>query len=578
MKKHFDVNTLKWLYKANFKQNFLIVILIFAHMILGGSGVLYALLLRNAVDGAVGHNAEIFKNNIIKIIILIVAQMCMSAGIRWLNEYTRTSYENNLKKRLAREIFKKDYSSVSAIHSGEWLNRMTNDTVVVANGYVDILPGLFGTVVKLISALIMIVALDPWFAYILVPGGLLIVILTYAFRKILKKLHKNVQEKDGKLRIFLQERLGSLMMIKSFAAEQQTETSLDEKLRDHKRARMKRMEFSNFCNIGFGAAMDGMYMIGICYCGYGILNGTISYGTLTAITQLIGQVESPFANISGYLPRYYAVAASAERLMEIESLEDDSEIQAMPLEKTEIFYKKEFASFGLKNASFTYNPTAEGLDSISKEGMPVVLKDISIALKKGEYVAFTGHSGCGKSTILKLLMCVYKLDEGERYLKDIKGEEHPLTPEWRRLFAYVPQGNHLISGTIREVITFADPDHADDDERINRAIKIACADEFIAELEDGVDTLLGERGAGLSEGQMQRIAIARAVFSGSPILLLDESTSALDETTEKKLLENIRSLTDKTVIIVTHRNATLSICDRILHFEEDGITERKIPQ
>ena len=573
--KKIDVDTLKWLYKANLSKNYLILILTISHMVLGASGVLYALLLRNAVDGAVGHNADVFKKNIIMIVSLIAAQLCMSAAIRWLSEHTRTTFENNLKKRLVHALLKKDYASVSAVHSGEWLNRMTNDTVVVANGYVDILPGLSGMIVKLISALIMIIALDRWFAYILIPGGVIIVLLTYAFRKILKKLHKNIQEKDGKLRIFLQERLGSLMMIKSFVAEKQTELELDKKLFDHKAARMKRLNFSNFCNVGFASAMDGMYIIGICYCGFGILNGTISYGTLTAITQLIGQVESPFANISGYLPRYYAVSASAERLMEVEQLDDDSTAPAIELSKTIEFYEKSLSSIGLEKASFTYNPASGDLESLSKDGMPVVLKELSICLNKGEYVAFTGHSGCGKSTILKLLMCVYRLDSGERYITLNNREKQPLTPEWRRLFAYVPQGNHLISGTIREVISFAEPESSNDEERIKQAIKIACADEFIAELENGVDTLLGERGTGLSEGQMQRIAIARAIFSGSPILLLDEATSALDEATEKRLLENLRSLTDKTVIIVTHRTAALSICDRVLSFEEDGITEAK---
>jgi ATP-binding cassette subfamily B protein len=198
--------------------------------------------------------------------------------------------------------------------------------------------------------------------------------------------------------------------------------------------------------------------------------------------------------------------------------------------------------------------------------MPVAVTDLNLSIAKGEYVAFTGHSGCGKSTALMLLMGIYKPDSGVRYVSLNDGSREELASSWHRLFAYVPQGNKLMSGTVREIVSFADKKSASDDARINEALKIACADSFIAELDNGIDTLLGERGTGLSEGQMQRIAIARAIYSKSPILVLDEATSALDESTEKQLLENLRALTDKTVVIVTHRAAALDICDRKIEF------------
>lgn len=222
---------------------------------------------------------------------------------------------------------------------------------------------------------------------------------------------------------------------------------------------------------------------------------------------------------------------------------------------------------------FTYFPNVESIGSLTKEAQPAVLDNISVRVKKGEYVAFTGHSGCGKSTVLKLMMCIYRLDGGKRFITDNKGRTQTLGTKWHRLFAYVPQGNQLMSGTIREVISFADKSRSSDDEAIARALKISCADDFVYDLENGVDTLLGERGTGLSEGQMQRIAVARAVFSESPVMLLDEATSALDENTEKRLLENLKQMTDKTVIIVTHRPAALGICDRVLSFEENRIEE-----
>ena len=564
----------KWLYAVPKNKKLYILALMLVQAILGASGVMYALLLRNIVDSATAHNKTDFRNYVIITVLLVLAQIGMKAVLRWLNELSKSTFENIFKARLMRNILHKDFASVNAVHSGEWLNRLTNDTVVVANAYVEILPGLVGMIVKMISAVIMLIVLDWRFACVLLPCGSLLIGLTYAFRKVLKKLHKQVQERDGKLRIFLQEHIGSMMIIRSFAAEQQTEDEAVTKMQEHQSSRMKKNRFSNLCNIGFGVAMNGMYLFGVAYCGYGILLGTISYGTLTAITQLISQIQAPFANITGYLPRFYAMTASAERLMEIESFSDDSEKSAPDIDTVKKYYTDKLRSFGLKNADFTYYPAVDSIKDLSKENQPIILKNISIDIKKGEYVAFTGHSGCGKSTVLKLLMSIYRLDSGEHYLIDTDGKK-TLSAEWHRLFAYVPQGNQLMSGTIREVVSFADKADMQNDERINMALHISCADDFVSELECGIDTQLGERGTGLSEGQMQRIAIARAIYSDSPILLLDEATSALDEHTEKRLLHNLRSMTDKTVVIITHRPAALEICDRVIDFGNIG-TENKL--
>ncbi len=542
----------RWLWRVSGKKKGYIAVLTLIQAIASSLSVVYALVLRSVVDSAVRRDSIAFRQNVLGILGLFLAQIAIFAVIRWLNELAKSDIENNLKRRLAGSILHKDYASVCAMHTAQWLNRLTSDTSVVAGGMVEILPGLVGMAVRLISAMIIIIALDPWFASILIPGGLLLILVTYFFRKILKRLHKNIQESDGRLRVFLQERLGSLMVIKAFAAEDQTLRQASAKMEAHKHARMKRNHMSNIANIGFGSAMRGMYLLGIVYCAHGILTGTVTYGTLTAIMHLIGQIQTPFANISGYLPRWYATTASAERLMEVEAQKDD--LQVLPAPVIHSFYQKEFSSISFQDACFAYPPAED-------EAPLFVLRNLNLEIRKGEYIAFTGHSGCGKSTVLKLLMCMYPLNSGQLLLNDKE-----LTAAWRRLFAYVPQGNALMTGTIREIVSFADPEAGTDDARLKRALTIACADEFV----ENADAVLGERGAGLSEGQMQRIAIARAIFADSPILLLDEATSALDEETEKQLLENLQRLTDKTVLIVTHRTAALSICDRVIRFSDAG--------
>ena len=563
-------HTLQWLSAVTDRAKGLVGLLGVVQTVLSVSSIAFAFVLRRIINMAVDGVQGGFWASLALLVGILLGQIVLSAASRFLSEYTSAAVENRFKHRLFAALLTGNYASVTAVHSGEWMNRLTSDTTIIAGGVTQIVPGLIGMLVRLFGALAAILWLEPRFFWVLVPGGAAMLALTYGFRKILKRLHKNIQEADGTLRVFLQERLESLLIVRTFAKEQQTAAQAASLMEQHKAARMKRSNFSNLCNIGFAGAMNGAYLLGIGFCGYGILTGTMSYGNLMAIMQLVGQVQSPFANITGYLPRYYAMLASAERLMEAEAFAPDSE-HPLAEEKVLEFYRTKLTALRLEHASFTYQPPVRAEEE--QPPMPVVLKDIDLTIRKGEYIAFTGPSGCGKSTVLKLLMCLYPLDAGSRTLETISGTQ-PLTAAWRNLFAYVPQGNQLLSGTIRDIVSFGDPCKAQDDAGILRALRIACAEDFVQKLEKGLDTMLGEHGQGLSEGQMQRIAIARAVFSEHPILMLDEATSALDEATARQLLENLRCMTDKTVLLVTHRPNQTEFFDRVLSFSKDGIRQK----
>ena len=567
MRKMRRSGTLSWIGRSIGKKKLYIIHLVLLQAFLGAASVCSALLFRTLIDQAVAGNREGYWKAVAGVAAIMAGQLAINALGSFLYEWVRAVMENQLKEKLFSCLLQKDYASVTAVHSGEWMNRLTSDTVVVVNGIVDIIPGLTGMVTRLLGALAALFALEPMFVSVLIPGGGVVLLLTYGFRKILKRLHRRIQEADGAVRVYLQERLESLMIVHTFAMEQETEKAAAEKMSGHKAARIRRNHLSNLCSAAFGAVSSGFYLFGAAYCGYGILKGQVSYGTMAAVLQLIGQIQAPFANITGFLPRYYAMIASAERLIEAENYEEDRVGEAVSIQEIMRFYREELKCFGLRKASFAYrtgkqeeNSEKDRLDSL------MVLDQVDLEVRKGEYVAFTGHSGCGKSTILKLLMSLYPLDDGERYITAVRESgdtmEEPLTARWRGLFAYVPQGNQLLSGTIREVVALGNRERMRQDAQLWQALKIACADEFVSAFEDGLDKVLGEHGSGLSEGQMQRIAIARAIFSGRPVLMLDEATSALDESTERQLLANLKSMTDKTVLIVTHRAEALRICDR----------------
>ena len=560
MKEKIDRNALTWLYRTSGREKQNIVLLIMVQAFFGISTVLFAWLLRGGIDSAAAGNKEGFLSYAVAMILLGLLELAMGAARRFLDEYTKSGLENRFKVQLLEQLLTREYARVMSVHSAEWMNRLTSDVVVVAEGLTVILPDVIGLSVRLVGAVTALVILVPKLGYLIVPGGVFLLIFSTMSRRILKKLHVKIQEADGRLRVFISERLSSLLIVRTFAREHQILKEAEEQMQSHRKARMNRNHCSNFCNVGFLMVMKAVYIAGVLYCGYGILQGTVSYGSFTAVLQLIGQVQSPFASLTSYLPQFYAMLASAERLMEAETFEKNVTEEMLSTEQIKDFYEFEFQAICLKHINFTYMPPGSG-EGRSQAEMPVVLQNLYIKINKGECVALTGPSGSGKSTVLKLLMGLYVPDAGKRCL-ELSEEEIPLDSRYTRLFSYVPQGNHLMIGTIREVVAFADKEKMVDEEGICRALELACAMDFVEKLPEGIDTKLGERGAGLSEGQMQRIAIARAIYSGNPILILDEATSALDAVTEQRLVRNLRQLTDKTVLLVTHRPEMLKLCNR----------------
>ena len=503
--------------------------------------VYFALGTRGVIDSAIAGNMQAFSYACGKQAAIISGILLSMTLLRHLRERLRADLERDWKQQLLHGLLHGDYAEVSAYHSGELLNRLNNDVTKVDDGILQILPNGAAMVTRLVAAMVVLGTLDGRFTLILLFLGAVLLITTALMRRKLKELNKRVSMHDGKVSGFLQETMEKLLMVQAMDVADEVERRADILLHDRYGIQRKRKNISLLTNTAISILYYGAGFLALCWCAWQMLQGNMSFGSLTAVTQLVNQLQTPFVNLSGVLPQYVAMLASAERLMELDAIQGEpalmGEEPAAPYDRMD--------AICAENLSFSYDRDR-------------VLENAAFVLPKGSFAVLTGPSGIGKSTLLKLLLGVFRAESGGLYL-DCGGEQVLLDRSTRSLFAYVPQGNLLLSGTLRENLTIVRPEASE--EELQQAIHVSAMEDFLPQLPMGLDTPLGESGAGLSEGQAQRVAIARAVLGGAPVLLLDECTSALDAVTEQKVLARIRALPGRTTIAVTHRPAAMELCD-----------------
>ena len=519
-----DRKTIAWIYHNSKTQRISLLVLILANALFAGCGILFALAAKGVIDGAAAGERDTLILQGLGLFAVIVLQLILRILCRSLVVRIQGQLEIIYKHKLLGEVLKKDPTVTSGYHSGELMNRLTGDSIVVSEGVTDIVPELAALLTKVVGALAVLCVFDLTFTLVFAVGGLTLFLTTKYFRKKLKHLHKNVQEKDGLLRSLMQELLENLIVIKIFGAETVMERKAAERSQEHYRAKIRKNTVGILANAGFTFIFSIGYLYALVWGAFGLLAQTISFGTIIAILQLVGQVQTPFAALSGLLPKAYGVIASAERLIELENLPDEVNRNKEDLHVPAVYAR--LHRIQMRDVSFRYD-------------RDMVLDHVGLIIEKGDFAVISGRSGIGKSTLIMLLLGIFTATDGTIGIELNTGETLPVDNCTRKLFAYVPQNNLLLSGTIRENIAFNNMTASDN--AIMAAAEVGCAAEFIRSLPCGLDTVIGEKGLGLSQGQAQRLAVARAVMCGAPILLLDEATSALDEKTEKKLLDNIKS-------------------------------------
>ena len=589
-----DKVTYAWLLAQSSAQHGRIVALSLLCTLQAAVLVGFALACRAVIDQAVAGNVDGLLVSAAGLAGVIVAQLVLRLAINSMQERIRARFALELRKSMLDSIFSARYGSVLHFHSGELSNRMFSDVQVVSNGVATIIPSFVSMFMQLLFAIAVLALISPPMVALFAAAALLSFVLARTLRGRLKALHKTVQEKEGAVRVFLQEALEHQLVIRSFGAQPATGARADKLQEEHFTAQMRRRGYSIAANASFSFFFNALYAVALTWCAFELLHGTMSYGTLMAVLQLVARIQAPVSSLSGMLPQLYQSLASAERLMEVANLPQAQDY--LPGTAAE-FYER-FLGVRLTGLAFSYDDEegedaagaaddgaagdgegagvaggaagdGEGCRAVAPASEDVGLTCENAFVPKDSFVVVEGPSGSGKSTLFKLVLGAYDADGFSYELVD--GARVAASQVPPGVFAYVPQDNFLFAGTVRENVAFAAPNATDD--QVKRACEIACAWDFVEELPLGLGTMIGEHGQGLSQGQLQRLAIARAVCSGAPLMVLDEVTSALDNATEAAVLANIAQLPGKTVFVAAHRAKAREFATMRLHVEDGVLSE-----
>lgn len=550
----------KWMYTYAKKYKFQIVFYIFLGVLTTVMGLASSVGSKYLIDAVTGQDS----GNIALIALFIVAMGLFSIGINAITTMISARINIKVNNEIQAEVFDKilvaDWISMKEFHSGDLLNRLNGDVNTVASSILSWIPSLITRSAQFFGILAIILYYDPTMAVIALGSAPVMLIVSKTLMKKMRDYNKRMRQVSSDVMSFNEESFQNIQSIKAFDLVGLFSKRLRDVQQNYKDVFLDYNKFSVYTSSFMSVV--GMFVAYACF-GWGVYRlwtGHITFGTMTLFVQLSGQLSSSFKSIVSLVPSAISATTSAGRIMEFFKIKDESELEDDKAKLIQNNTQGKGLSVVLDDVEFSYNKNK------------TVFQHADIVANPGEIVALVGPSGEGKTTMIRLLLGLINTKSGNASIRDINGVSCKISSATRRFFAYVPQGNTIFSGTIAENMRMVKQDATDAE--IVEALKAACAYDFVNKLPDGINSKVGERGSGFSEGQAQRLSIARALLRKSPILLLDEATSALDVFTERQVLRNIMNMGyARTCIVTTHRPSVLTMCDKVYKIDSGVVCD-----
>ena len=544
---HYTVRQIfRWLWEA-LRGNRLQAVL---NAAIGLAGVLLGLLsvwaMQRAIDTAAGVHEGSIYGAVGVMAVLILGEMGLNVLRIWVKNILGVKAQNRMQQRILARVLRSEWRGREAMHSGDVINRLEQDVQTVVTFLTETLPSTLSTVAMFLGAFVYLLQMDAWLACVTVGILPIFILVSRIYMAYMRKFNRQVRNTDSQVQSLLTETMQHRMLVKALEAEGQMLYKLQATQSVLRQWVRKRTVFSVcshfFLNVGFSIG----FLVAFLWGALRMHAGTLTFGGMTAFLQLVHRIQNPARELTRLAPAFVSVFTAAERLMELCDIPEEQQgaPQLLP------------APCGIRLEHVTFNYGAPGQQP--------AMQDLDFDFPPGSCTAVMGETGAGKTTLIRLLLALVKPQQGCISIYTSSVQPHccsPLSPLHRCNFVYVPQGNTLLSGTLRDNLRLGNPEVSD--QQMHEVLRTACAD-FVDDLPDGLDTRFSEQGGGLSEGQAQRIAIARALLRPGSILLLDEATSALDADTERRVLANILQGQQRTVIFVTHRPAVIDYCSQVL--------------
>lgn len=501
--------------------------------------------VQRAIDVASGHAEGSIYWSVGVMAMLILCGYALRICSIWVRNILGIKAQNRMQQRMLDRILRSEWTGKESHHSGDVLNRLEQDVGTVVGFLTETIPNTLSVVAMFVGAFVYLFSMDKVLAFVIVGIIPVFVLLSRLYVGQMRRLTRQVRDSDSKVQSVLQETIQHRMLIKTLESDSVMVDRLESTQSELRHRVVRRTAFSVVSNLILNVGFSIGYLIAFLWAALRMSDQTLSFGGMTAFLQLVNRIQGPARDLTKLAPAFVSVFTAAERLMELE--ENPLEEQGDPIPIT--------APCGVRldHISYAYD-----------DGDSNVIERLDFDFYPGSCTAVLGETGAGKTTLIRLILALLHPNEGKVILYN-QQEQKELSPLMRCNFVYVPQGNTLMSGTIRDNLRLGKLNATE--EEIKAALEMSCA-SFVMELLDGLDTVCTEAGGGLSEGQAQRISIARALLRNRPIMLFDEATSALDPETERQLLHNILSNHDKTVIFITHRPAVVDYCDQTLHLQK----------